>query len=82
MNLLHVQKWMAHASPEMTLIYARLLDETMRKSWEEATKQGLFRIDQQNKLKRIDITEIENLHLNSVRIKLSLVFTYTLHTMS
>ncbi|MHB8065476.1 MAG: tyrosine-type recombinase/integrase [Ruminiclostridium sp.] len=60
MNLLHVQKWMAHASPEMTLIYARLLDETMRKSWEEATKQGLFRIDQQGNLKSINITDIEN----------------------
>lgn len=45
MNLLHVQKWMAHASPEMTLVYAKILDTTMRKSWEEATKQGLFRVD-------------------------------------
>nr|WP_231929230.1 tyrosine-type recombinase/integrase [Brevibacillus sp. SKDU10] len=24
MNILHVQKWMAHASPEMTLKYAKL----------------------------------------------------------
>ncbi|MBZ9689327.1 tyrosine-type recombinase/integrase [Clostridium estertheticum] len=40
MNLLHVQKGMAHASPEMTLTYAKILDTTMRKSWEEATKQS------------------------------------------
>ncbi|MCL4377167.1 MAG: tyrosine-type recombinase/integrase, partial [Actinobacteria bacterium] len=60
MNLLHVQKWMAHASPEMTLIYAKILDTTMRKSWEEATRQGLFRIDDAGKLKKIDISDIEN----------------------
>ncbi len=51
---------MAHASPEMTLIYAKLLDETVRKSWEEATKQGLFRIDQHGKMTSINITDIEN----------------------
>lgn len=60
MKLLHVQKWMAHASPEMTLIYAKILDTTMRKSWEEATKQGLFRIDDDGKLKIINISDIEN----------------------
>jgi integrase len=60
MNLLHVQKWMAHASPEMTLTYAKILDTTMRKSWEEATKQGLFRIDDIGKIKKIDISDIEN----------------------
>jgi hypothetical protein len=51
---------MAHASPEMTLMYAKILDTTMRKSWEEATKQGLFRIDDVGQLKKIDISSIEN----------------------
>ena len=60
MNLLHVQKWLAHASPEMTLTYAKILDTTMRKSWEEATKKGLFRVDDFGKLKKIDISVIEN----------------------
>ncbi|WP_195510415.1 tyrosine-type recombinase/integrase [Clostridium tyrobutyricum] len=60
MNLLHVQKWMAHASPEMTLTYAKILDTTMRKSWENATKQGLFRVDDTGNFKKIDISEIEN----------------------
>lgn len=60
MNILHVQKWMAHASPEMTLRYAKILDTTMRKSWEEATKQGLFKIDESGKIKKIDITDIQN----------------------
>lgn len=40
MSLVMVQQWMAHASPEMTLIYAKILDETMRKQWEETVKQG------------------------------------------
>ena len=60
MNLLHVQKWMAHASPEMTLRYARILDTTMQTSWETATKQGLFRINESGKPTKIDITGIEN----------------------
>jgi len=60
MNILHVQKWMAHASPEMTLRYARILDSTMRKSWEEATKNGLFRIDPTGKPVKIDLSDIGN----------------------
>ncbi len=61
MNILHVQKWMAHASPEMTLQYAKILDTTMRKSWEEATKQGIFRINNENKKPvKIELTDIEN----------------------
>lgn len=60
MNILHVQKWMAHASPEMTLRYAKVLDSTMRKSWEEATKNGLFRIDPMGKPVKINPSDIEN----------------------
>lgn len=60
MNLLHVQKWMAHASPEMTLRYARLLDTCMRKSWEEATKQGLFKIDLSGRPTEINSADIQN----------------------
>lgn len=33
MSLTLVQQWMAHASPEMTLVYAKILDETMRLHW-------------------------------------------------
>lgn len=60
MNILHVQKWMAHASPEMTLTYAKILDTTMRKSWEEATKQGLFKVDESGKIRKVDIADIQN----------------------
>jgi integrase len=60
MNILHVMKWMAHASPEMTLRYAHILDTTMRKSWEDATKNGLFRIDPSGKAIKIDLSDIES----------------------
>ena len=60
MSLLHVQKWLAHASPEMTRRYAKILDTTMRTSWEAATKQGLFRINKSGKPTKIDITDLEN----------------------
>lgn len=49
MNLLYVQKWMAHASPEMSLAYARILDPTMREQWEKAFAQGAVRIDNAGK---------------------------------
>ncbi len=45
MSLVMVQQWMAHASPEMTLIYARILDETMRTHWEKATQNGLVQFN-------------------------------------
>ncbi len=32
---------MAHASPEMTLIYAKILDETIRAQWEKTVQQGI-----------------------------------------
>lgn len=35
MNILHVQKLMAHTSPEMTLTYAKISDNTLRKEWEK-----------------------------------------------
>ena len=41
MSLLMVQQWMAHASPEMTVIYAKILDETMRTQWEKTVQQGI-----------------------------------------
>lgn len=61
MNLIHVQKWLAHSSPEMTLRYAKILDTTMRKSWENVMEKGIFRVNiESGKLKKIDIDNIEN----------------------
>lgn len=45
MSLVLVQQWMAHASPEMTLIYAKILDETMRKAWEKTVELGIVQFN-------------------------------------
>lgn len=47
MNLTHIMKWFAHASPEMTLMYAKIADDTLRIEWEKAQeKKGpLLRVD-------------------------------------
>jgi hypothetical protein len=60
MNLVHVQKWMAHLTPVMTLHYAKLLDNTMRKSWEDATKDGLFKLDGTGNASKVNISNIED----------------------
>jgi integrase len=46
MSLVLVQQWMAHASPEMTLIYAKILDETMRTQWEKVVQQGIVQFNE------------------------------------
>ena len=40
MSLIHVQKWLAHLTPEMTLAYAKLLGSTIRKEWQQAFAKG------------------------------------------
>lgn len=41
-DILTVQELLAHASPEMTMRYARLLDDTKRKAFEEVVKKRYF----------------------------------------
>lgn len=82
MSLVHVQKWMAHYSPEMTLRYARLLDTTMREEWERVTQQGLFRFDATGKPTKVTLEELANedmieweymrAHLDAVRVALGI----------
>lgn len=55
MPLMYVQQWMAHLSPEMALVYARLLDSTMHKKWEEAMAQGAVRLQVSGQPERIDL---------------------------
>ncbi len=45
MSLVMVHQWMAHASPEMTLIYAKILDETMRTQWEKTVQKGIVQFN-------------------------------------
>lgn len=80
MNVLHVQKWLAHASPEMTMRYAKILDDNMRKSWEEVIKKGLFRINPNGEMDQImpgqerddDIIEWEYIKRNLDAVRLPL----------
>ena len=45
----------------MTLRYARVLDTTMRKSWETVMKKGIFKVNTENgEIQKIDIDSIEN----------------------
>lgn len=50
-DILTVQELLAHASPEMTMRYAKLLDYTKRKAFDKAVKQGIFSFDESDKLK-------------------------------
>jgi site-specific recombinase XerD len=45
MSLTMVQQWMAHASPEMTIISAKILDETMRAQWEKTLQHGIVQFN-------------------------------------
>lgn len=57
MSLTHVQKWMAHLSPEMTLAYAKILDNRKKEEWIEAMDNGFFRLDTSGDIKKIDAND-------------------------
>lgn len=49
-DILTIQELLGHASPEMTMRYARLLDDTKRKTFDKVVKQGIFKFDERDKL--------------------------------
>ncbi|MDA2386133.1 tyrosine-type recombinase/integrase [Bacillus cereus] len=55
-DILTVQELLAHASPEMTLRYARLLDDTKRKAFEEVVKKGVFSFDLNGEIHQVSET--------------------------
>lgn len=57
-DILTVQELLAHASPEMTMRYAKLLDNTKRKVFNKAVKKGIFSFDESDKLKEENDGEI------------------------
>lgn len=76
MSILHVQKLMAHTSPEMTLAYARILDSTLRQEWEKVHKsvklddEGVFittSVEEQAEENNLEIDWIRH-NLDSVRL--------------
>ncbi|OME83181.1 hypothetical protein BK120_14995 [Paenibacillus sp. FSL A5-0031] len=65
MDITIVQQLMAHTSPEMTAVYAKLLSETKRREWEKARRKGAFpsiRLSQEGVAVQADLDEqaIEN----------------------
>ncbi|KXI83127.1 transposase [Bacillus cereus] len=56
-DILTVQELLAHASPEMTLRYAKLLDETKRKAFESVINQGVFSFDLNGEVQKINAGE-------------------------
>ncbi len=50
-DILTVQELLVNASPEMTMRYAKLLDDTKKKEFNKVTKQGVFSFDEKDKLK-------------------------------
>jgi integrase len=76
MSLLHVQQWLAHLTPEMTLVYAKILDSTMRKEWEQAFAQGAVRIDVQGRPKAVDTEQLrtgQEIEWEHIRLNLDAV---------
>lgn len=57
-DIIVLQDLLAHASPEMTLVYAKLLDDTKKKAFEKAVKNGVFSFDESAKLKEENNGEI------------------------
>jgi integrase len=56
-DILTIQELLAHASLEMTMRYAKLLDNTKRKAFEEAIKQGVFSFDLNGEVQEIKPNE-------------------------
>jgi hypothetical protein len=75
MNLTHVMKWFAHSSPEMTLTYAKIADDTLRKEWEKAQeKKGpLLRVNLGNgQVNKMDMDE-DLIHWEYIRSNIEAV---------
>lgn len=56
-DILTVQELLAHASPGMTMCYARLLDTTKRKTFESVMKQGVFSFDLNGEVQQVQQNE-------------------------
>lgn len=70
MNIVHVQRLMAHASPEMTLAYAKIHDQTLKEAYFKAKSKSGIKFDIEGALVKTNIDEqaIENdLELEWVR---------------
>ena len=58
MDVITLQDILGHASPEMTMAYAKLLDTTKREIFEKVVESGVFSFDDNNTLNEIDTSGI------------------------
>lgn len=57
-DIITIQELLAHASPEMTTIYAKVLDNKKREAFDMVAKQGVFSFDNYDNLKEEDKDDI------------------------
>src|SRR5699024_12255770 len=70
MNVIHVKRLMAHASPEITLAYAKVHDQTLKEAYFNANNKGGIKFDIEGYTIKTNIDEqaMEN-HLASEWIR-------------
>lgn len=65
-DILTVQELLAHASPEMTMVYARYSDDNKRKEFEKVLASGTFEFSQNGLLQKIDTDQLNKESLDSL----------------
>lgn len=59
MDIITLQDFLGHASPEVTLVYARLLDTTKKKIFKEVMKSGIFSFKEDTVVENVELSEID-----------------------
>src|SRR5579859_22378 len=62
MPLDYVRRWLAHLSPEMTVVYARIRDDVLRERWEHATADGVLRLGNEHIPQLVSVGSLEDMN--------------------
>lgn len=65
-DILTVQELLAHASPEMTMVYAKYSDDNKRKEFEKVLASGTFEFSQNGLLQKIEPDQLNKENLDSL----------------
>lgn len=57
MELVHVQKWLAHRTSNATMYYAEVKEDTLRKSWEMCIDNGFYKFSDESKFEVICVND-------------------------
>ncbi len=71
-SLPFIQKWFAHASIEMTQVYACLREEDLRKNFLALAKDGIVRVDAKSGPYTVDVSSISDRELDFERLRADL----------